>query len=227
MQVKSRCIAFVTLLLPPSRLKSWLLRQMLGYENSVSSDVLIQKEKANIQYLSRISRLLWVVLSTHDGIGNQNTTIRGKRGVTWRRVMFRLGMWSKITVGHLVDRTRSIEIGDYAMLAGCAGLYRMYRYPRATEGQSRALINGCIDIGDKVCIRSACVLRADVRISDAITVGAAFFVSRSLELLGMYVSQLLRYVGMDHLQVQYRYPDLKAKGLIERVVSKRLSAKSR
>jgi acetyltransferase-like isoleucine patch superfamily enzyme len=134
--------------------------------------------------------------------------------------MLKLGKYSKITSEHVVDCTRSITIGDYSIVAGCRSQFWTHGYLHAPEGLGRFRIDGAIHIGNNVYIGSACVFNAGVRVSDAITVGAASCVARSLDRPGLYVSQPLRYVELDYEQAASRNPEVQVEGLLERVVNK-------
>jgi len=208
MQIKHRLIAFITLFFPSGHLKNWLFRRM-GWQVGVN----------------RVTGPLWVVLCAYAGIGNHNTVLRSRAGITWGRAMFKLGIWSKRAVSHVVDCTRSVKIGDYAILAGGSNQPWTHGYLHAPQGLGRFRIDGSATIGDNCYFGSACVMNAGVRIADAITVGAASCVSRWLDRAGLFVSQPLRSLEMDYEEAQDRYPQVNVEGLFERVVIKHPTAK--
>ncbi|KFN47907.1 hypothetical protein N790_07090 [Arenimonas malthae CC-JY-1] len=154
-------------------------------------------------------------------IGSQNAILRAPRGVTWGRAIFRLGTWSKITVGHVIDCTRSVRLGDYSILAGRGSQVWTHGYLHAAEGIDRFRIDGSVTIGNNVYIGSGCVVNAAVKIGDAITVGSGATVSTSLRIAGLYVSQPLRMVELDYTTARQRHPQINVPGLVETVVHKR------
>lgn len=253
MRLNSTVTAFIGLVLPPCKPKIWLLRFLgweigagcqigfswvkvkrlrlqegarIGHGNFIVADALMLARSAYIGHLNRITGPLWLILSEHAGVGNQNKILRGRRGVTWGRAMLKLGIWSKITVGHIVDCTRNVSIGNYSILAGRNSQLWTHGYLHAPEGLDRFRIDGAIKIGNNVYVGSACVINAGIRIADAITIGAASCVARSLDKPGMYVSQPLRYIDLDYRQAMYRHPEVRVADLLERVVNKHPSAKS-
>lgn len=241
--------ALASLLIPPSAAKNWLLRSLgwkvasqcrigfswinsrhvelrgtnqIGHGNLIKTDVVLLGERSYIQHLNYISGPLLLVLDKCAAIGNQNRITRAKKGVSWGRAMFKLGEWSKITSGHCIDCTRSVSFGSYSILAGRGSQMWTHGYLHAAAGLDRFRIDGSIKVGNNVYVGSACVFNAGVRIADAITIGSASCVSRSLEHPGLYVSQALRFVELDYAQAAERHPAVRTEGLVERVVNKHL-----
>lgn len=252
MRLKSTVVGCLCLLFPPCRLKNWLLAILgwkiekncwvgfswisakrvrladgarIGHANVIMSDALLLEKKAYIGHLNRVTGPLWMVLDEQAGVGNQNKIVRAKRGVSWGHAICRLGKWSKITVDHVVDCTRSVTIGDYSILAGRGSQLWTHGYLHAPQGLGRFRIDGSIRIGNNVYIGSACVFNAGVRVSDAITVGAASCIARSLDVPGLYVSQPLRHIELDYEEAARRHPEVRVDGLVERVVNKHLPSK--
>lgn len=247
MRLRSALVGCFCLFVPPCKLKNWLLKIIgwqigrncrvgfswvnakrirladgarIGHANLVVTDALFLGEKAYIGHLNRVSGPLWLILDGCAGVGNQNTIVRAKHGVTWGRAIFRLGTWSKLTVGHMVDCTRSVIVGNYSTFAGRGSQIWTHGYLHSPEGLDRFRIDGSIRIGNNVYIGSACVFNAGVRIADAITIGASSCVARSLDVPGLYVSQPLRHIELDYEEAARRHPEVQVEGLVERVVNK-------
>ena len=247
MRIKPFFSSLVSLLTPPCKLKNTFLRLLgwevgegcvvgfsfvaagkvrlaahtrLGHGNLISIDAFLLSGKAHIGHFNFMFGPLILVLSECAAIGNKNRIRRAPKGITWGRAMLKLGKWSKITTEHVVDCTRSVIIGDYSTLAGCRTQLWTHGYLHAPSGLDRFRIDGSIRIGSNVYVGSACVLNAGVRVSDAITVGAASCVARSLDKPGLYVSQPLRYIELDYNEAARRHPDVRLDGLVERVVNK-------
>lgn len=245
--MKEIFVGFFCFLMPSSRFKNWLLSisgwqigkdcrigfswvsakrvrladgARIGHANLIMVDALFLGNNAYIGHFNRVTGPLWLVLDEQAGIGNQNKIVRAKHGVSWGHAICRLGKWSKITVEHVVDCTRSVTIGDYSILAGRGSQLWTHGYLHAPQGLDRFRIDGSIRIGNNVYIGSACVFNAGVRVADAITVGASSCIARSLEVPGLYVSQPLRHIELDYEEAARRHPEVQVEGLVERVVNK-------
>lgn len=248
MQVKSFIVGIICLVIPPCSLKNLLLKGMgwrigrncriglswiysnririsdgahIGHANIILTEAIFLKENSYIGHLNRVTGPLWLILNAHAGIGNQNIIVRGKRGVSWGRSIFKLGQWSKFTVKHVVDCTRSVIVGDYSTFAGRGSQVWTHGYLHAANGLERTRIDGSIRVGNNVYIGSACVLNAGIVISDAISIGAASCVSKSLLKTGMYVSQPLRHIALEYTEAANRHPQVSINGLVERVINKK------
>lgn len=247
MPLRTRLAACIALLVPPGGIKNWLLarcgwklergcrvgfswvrcsrvslgeRVRIGHGNVIESDALVMREGSYVAHFNRLRGPLWIVLQAHAGIGNQNTVTRVPRGIVWGRSMLKIGAWSKLTVGHFIDCTRSVKIGEYSILAGRGSQIWTHGYLHAPQGIDRFRVDGRVSIGSNVYVGSACVINAGVAIGDAITVGAATCVPHSIQTPGLYVSQPLRMVPLDYGQAQRRYPAVQVGGLVERVFNK-------
>lgn len=247
MRFKLICAGFASLILPPCGVKNAVLRLLgwqisagcklgfswvyadavrlaansrIGHGNFIFLQALLLSEGAYVGHFNRVAGPLFVVLAESAGIGNKNRVIRAKKGVTWGRAMLKLGRWSKITAEHVVDCTRSVIVGEYSTIAGCGSQLWTHGYLHAPIGLDRFRIDGSIKIGNNVYIGSASVVNAGVRIADAITVGSASCVARSLIRPGLYVSHALRHVELDYEQAAVRHRQVHVPGLVERVVKK-------
>ncbi|WP_131185416.1 acyltransferase [Stutzerimonas kirkiae] len=252
MRLKVFVTGFFCFILPPCEFKNWLLSvfgwQMgsncrvgfswistkrvrlangarVGHANLIVADALFLANNAYIGHLNRVTGPLWLVLDEQAGVGNQNKIVRAQNGVSWGHAICRLGKWSKITVEHIVDCTRSVTIGDYSILAGRGSQLWTHGYLHAPQGLGRFRIDGSIRIGSNVYIGSACVFNAGVHVADAITIGASSCVARSLDVPGLYVSQPLRHIELNYEEAARRHPEVQVEGLVERVVNKHSSIK--
>ncbi len=252
MRIKLLSASLVSLFIPPCKIKnvilhllgweiaagcklgfSWVYAETirlapnarLGHGNFISINAFMLAEKSYVGHFNSIVGPFFLVLSECAGIGNKNRVRRAQRGVTWGRSMLKLGKWSKITSEHFVDCTRSVIIGNYSTVAGYGSQLWTHGYLHAPQGLDRFRIDGPIRIGNNVYIGSACVFNAGVRVSDAITVGAASCIARSLDKPGLYVSQPLRYIELEYDEAARRHPEVRVDGLIERVVNKHLPSK--
>src|SRR5690606_315989 len=93
-------------------------RARIGHGNFIWVTSLLLKPLSTVQHLNRLSGPLYVALMDHSTVGNRNSILRGKYGVVWRRSIFKLGRFSKVTVHHTIDCTRPVKIGEYSILAG-------------------------------------------------------------------------------------------------------------
>ncbi len=250
--MKATLAASIALLIPPGAVKNWLLarcgwrlghgcrvgfswvrsprvrladRVRIGHGNVIESDALVMRENSYIAHLNRLRGPLWILLQAHAGIGNQNTVTRVARGIVWGRSMLKIGAWSKLTVGHFIDCTRSVKIGEYSILAGRGSQIWTHGYLHAPQGIGRFRVDGRVSIGSNVYVGSSCVINAGVAIGDAITVGAATCVPQSIETPGLYVSQPLRMLPLDYEQAQQRHPPVQVDGLVEPVFNKHPGAR--
>lgn len=248
MRLKFHISALVCLVVPPCRFKNWLLRfwgwklasssivghswinakyvdlrdcSRVGHGNIIIVKAVVLGNNAYIQHLNRVTGPLWLLLAERSAIGNQNIIKRGPKGVSWGKAVFKLGKYSKITAEHVIDCTRSVIIGEYSILAGRSSQIWTHGYLHAPSGLDRFRIDGSVHIGNNVYIGSACVINAGVRVANAITVGAASCVSRSIESSGLYVSQPLRFIDLDYYRAIERYSPVRSDDLVEKVVNKR------
>ncbi|WP_148046524.1 hypothetical protein [Pseudomonas vranovensis] len=246
--MKQVCASLLGLCLPASGLKNLILRALgwqigsgcrigfswiradsivlgervsIGHGNYIVCKSLVMRPASYIQYFNQVKGDIWVFLLANAALGNFNKVYRGRRGVTWGRAVFRLGIYSKITSRHTVDCTRSVRFGHYSILAGSASQIWTHGYMHAPEGLDRFRVDGSVRVGNNVYIGSMSVINAAVSISNGVTVGAASCVSKSLPKPGLYVAQPLRWIALDYEQAQTRHSKVQVKGLVERVYHKK------
>lgn len=248
MKLEITWAGLICLFLPPMRLKNQLLRYLgweishtcrigfswistkklkmlngsnIGHGNFLQPKSIFLSKGSGIGHLNKVTGPVRVILYDYAAIGNQNIITRGQEGVSWGGAMLKLGCWSKLTVGHVVDCTRSVIVGDFTTFAGRGTQIWTHGYIHAPEGRDRFRIDGSVRIGNNVYVGSSCVINAGVTVGKGITIGSASCVARSLYLPGLYVSQALRYVELDYNVAYEKYPELRIDGLVERVVHKR------
>jgi len=108
-----------------------------------------------------------LVLAEKGALGNGNKCYRSPIGVSYGTSVLKLGVLSKITGNHRIDCTRSVIIGDFAILAGHNSQLWTHAYYHDTTGPGRFRLDGDIEIGNNVYIGSGCIVNCGVKISDA------------------------------------------------------------
>ena len=81
--------------------------------------------------------------------------------------------------------------------AGVRTQFWTHGFVHAEKGLDRALVVGKIIVGDNVYIGSGSVVTCGVRIADAVTLGVATSVVKSLDKPGLYAAQPLRWFDRD------------------------------
>lgn len=172
----------------------------IGHFNWIDLRRLAMRHGASIGAMNTIKRAMSIRLADHASIGNRNAIIRGWSPSPVEPALLRLGVWSKLTSEHYVEMTRSICLGDYSTIAGVRTQFWTHGFVHAEKGFDRYLVVGKIYIGDNVYIGSGSVVTCGVRIANAVTVGVASSVVKSLEQPGLYAAQPLRYFDRNSTQ---------------------------
>jgi acetyltransferase-like isoleucine patch superfamily enzyme len=147
--------------------------------------------------MNTIKRGMSLMFAENGSIGNRNVILRGWSPSPVEPALLRLGVWAKITSEHYVEMTRSVRLGDYATVAGVRTQFWTHGFVHAEKGLDRALVVGKIIVGDNVYIGSGSVVTCGVRIADAVTLGVATSVVKSLDKPGLYAAQPLRWFDRD------------------------------
>jgi len=192
----------------------------IGHFNIIKCDVLELGAKAYFGKFNAVTGSMIINLMERAAIGNFNILSRGPLGVTYGKAIFQLGILSKLTSFHKVDLTRSIIVGDYTTFAGQASQIWTHGYYHHRTGAGRFRVDGEIYIGNNVYIGSACLINQGIRIADGITVGSNSTISKSLIKPGLYVSQPLRFIESDPLEVEKRLKRVIADNLTDIVYEK-------
>ena len=193
---------------------------IIGNFNAFFNERLVLEESVKIGYLNFFKGPFDLMLEDFSAIGNKNYFTRGKKGVTYGNSELKLGTWTKITVGHHLDLTRSILFGEYSILAGIRSQLWTHGYYHAESGKERVRIDGSINIGDNVYVGSGCIINPGVNIANAIHVGSGTVVSKTLTAPGMYVGQGLRHIKKDLEMVKKALTKVEDDHLIETVYTK-------
>lgn len=169
----------------------------IGNFNLVLCNTLKMEKGSYIGSLNIVKGPINVHLSEKSAIGNRNLIKRSNAPVTYGQAHLRIGIFSKITVSHLIDCTRSVEIGDYSILAGANTQIWTHGYYHYPEGPGRYRIDGEVKIGNNVYVGSRCTFNLGVHVSNGITIGSNTSISKSLKTPGLYVSQPLRFIDTN------------------------------
>jgi len=192
----------------------------IGHLNLLLNDSLFLQEYANIGYLNILKGPFSLRLKKRAALGNKNYLTRAKIGITYGKSVLTLGELTKITTSHHLDLTRSIEIGDFSILAGIRSQMWTHGYYHADQGKDRIRIDGEIQIGNNVYIGSGCIFNPGIEVSDSIHIGGGSVVSKSLTEKGMYVGQGLRYISNDLDRIKPKLKKVDGFDLLEQVYAK-------
>ncbi|WP_445386344.1 acyltransferase [Robiginitalea sp. IMCC44478] len=196
-------------------------RVQIGHLNLVLNKSLELDEKCKIGYLNILKGPFEVRMKKNAAIGNKNYFTRAPLGVSYGKSTLFLGEWTKITVGHHLDLTRSVRFGNYSILAGLGSQLWTHGYYHADEGLDRIRIDGSIQVGDNVYIGSSVIFNPGVKVGSRIHIGAGAVISKDLKEPGMYVNQSLRYLDNNLEKVKTRLIPVKEEHLIENVYRKK------
>lgn len=223
------CIVFC--LFPHSRLKIFLLK-FLGYKVDYKSRIGISFISVNSLELdqSKIGNFNWIHVNTikldqYSEIGRMNiikgpidvrlgaSSAVGRLNKIYRawpnsglvESQFELGIWSKITVDHYLDCTRSIRFGDYSTLAGRSSQLWTHGYFHSEEGLDRIRIDGKIYIGNNVYIGSSCFFNPGVNVTDSVHIGGNSAISKNISAPGMYVNAPLRKIDINYAGIKSKF----------------------
>lgn len=192
----------------------------LGHFNYISCENLKMEEGSSIGSLNIIKGPIKIFMSGNSAIGNRNLIKRASPPVTYGESSLILGFLSKITASHLIDCTRTVEIGDYSILAGASTQIWTHGYYHYPKGPGRYRIDGEVKIGNNVYVGSRCTFNLGVTISDGISIGSNSGVSKSLEKPGLYVSQPLRYIDTNAEEAKRKLVKIENYTLCEEVFEK-------
>lgn len=183
----------------------------IGRFNVITARRLIMRKAANIGHLNWVSGGLSISLGTNGAIGHLNIVNSGGPLGTASRAQLRIGDFSKITTGHLVNVGESISLGNFTTIAGYGSQLWTHGFVHMTEGLARAEVRGRITIGNNVYVGTHCTIQAGVVIENAVSVGAGATVAKSLLEPGTYVPPPLIHLA--------RSPEQRIAALEQRVTS--------
>ena len=192
----------------------------IGHFNLIRNNQCSLGDHCKIGYLNILKGPFDLKLDEYAAIGNKNYLTRGPAGVTYGDSKLHLGIWTKITVKHHLDLTRSITFGNYSILAGLGSQLWTHGYYHADEGLDRIRIDGPIEVGDNVYVGSSVIFNPGVSIGSKIHIGAGTVISKNLTEPGMYVNQGLRFIENDMEKVKSKLRPIEDDQLIEQVYTK-------
>lgn len=196
----------------------------IGHFNSIRIDNLSLGNGAYIEKYNNLKGPFDLVLHTNAALGTRNKAYRAPLGVTYDKAVLSLGQLSKITANHRIDLTCSVRLGDFTTVAGHDTQLWTHGYVHDKSGPGRFRIDGEIVIGNNVYIGSRCIINLGVTIVDKVVVGAGACVSKSLERVGTYVNQPLRFIeSAENEDARTKYQRLNQSGLEEEVYRKKTS----
>ena len=178
----------------------------IGHFNLIIVDSLVMKKESRIGHLNFIKGGFDVLMDEKSSIHNLNKI--SSIAVLYESVCLHLRRNARIGVSHLLDLTSSITIGENSMLAGADTQIWYVR------------VDGEVHIGSNCYIGARCTILPNVFIGNAITVGAATCVSKSLKNKGAYVSP-----PVIHLDYSFDEAVLKLKGreMMSRIYKKQIT----
>jgi acetyltransferase-like isoleucine patch superfamily enzyme len=165
----------------------------IGHLNFIRVRRLILHPRADINRANIANGPLALHLLESASIGNRNKITRGSSPdvVCWgASLVLRRG--ARLTADHLVDCTRSVDVGEYSIVAGSGSQLWTHGYVHHAHGPGRYRIDGPIRIGHNVYLGSRCIVNLGVSIAASSTVGAGTVVSRSIDGAGLYVGASMR-----------------------------------
>lgn len=192
----------------------------IGHLNLILNKKVELKKNARIGYLNVLKGPFNLLLEKSAAIGNKNYITRGRLGVTYGESTLKLGVLTKVTVGHHLDLTQSIKFGDYSILAGIKSQMWTHGYVHASKGADRFRVDGGIEIGNNVYIGSGCIFNPGVKIYNEIHLGAGSVISKDIEEKGMYVNQPLRLIKQDYDMVKEKLTKIE-EDIVEAVYKKK------
>lgn len=192
----------------------------IGHFNYIKINSLELKESAYIGSFNICRGPFSILLKKRAAIGRSCLIRRSRLGVTYGKSELVLGELSKLTAYHFVDLTKSIVFGDFSTLAGIRSQLWTHGYVHAPTGPDRFRVDGEITIGNNVYIGSGVIINPGVTVADAINIGGGATVAKSLEEVGMYVSQPLRKIDKDYNSIMVGLSEVMEEGLLEKVYEK-------
>lgn len=192
----------------------------IGHFNFIYCQSLKMEEGSYIGALNLIKGPMKIIMAASSGIGNRNLIKRASPPISYGDSYLKLGYLSKITASHLIDCTRTVEIGEYSILAGASTQIWTHGYYHYPTGPKRYRIDGEVTIGNNVYVGSRCTFNLGVKISDGITIGSNSSISKSLEKPGLYVSQPLRYIETNAEEAKMKLVKIDKYKICEEVFEK-------
>lgn len=192
----------------------------IGWGNVVWVRRLVLRDGARIGRTNYLRGPFSLALGRGSEVGNRNVVTRARGGVSYGPARFRLGSYSKITSGHMIDCMRSVSFGERSILAGKGSQLWTHGYVHTPSDRSRARVDGGISVGDDVFIGSMCCVSPGIRIHNAVTIGSLSSVARPIDEAGLYVSAPLRRLATTPEERLGRLERVEEPDLVEPVYRK-------
>lgn len=192
----------------------------IGWFNFIRCRRLVMRQGSYLGRFNQIRGPISVHLAERGAIGNGNVIRRAEYPVTYGPSRLRLGVGSKITVGHFLDCTKSIEFGARVTVAGRGSQFWTHGYYHLPRGAGRFRVDGTILVEDDVYIGSMVLFSYGARVAEGSVIGAQVVVTKSLE-RGMYVNQPLRQLPLDQEAMLSKLRRVAVQGLEDSVYERR------
>jgi len=184
-----RLWAFVMLVLPPS-LRAQVGRLVLGWDIDptahIGRSLLLVRHvsmgpESNIGSFNVIRGLEELRLAKGASIATRNfiqahPVARQVLDSSEHQPCLILGEWAKVTVGHEIDCTDRVEIGDHAGLVG----YRCQILTHSLNLARDVQTTGPVEIGERSGVMSGCILLSGTRVPARCIVSAGSVVTTKL-----------------------------------------------
>lgn len=184
----------------------------LGDNCQIKSFNLIRIKNLSLKSDSKIKYLNLIKGNFNLNIGEKATINRSCHIVSRldniNETTLNIGNHTIIGVGHMLDMTDNISLGNNSILAGIRSELWTHSFYHPSSCLIHWQINGSINIGNNVYIGSSCILCAGISIEDNITLGAGSIVSKSLNERGLYVNQALRHIDFIPEESIERYKEI-------------------
>lgn len=176
----------------------------IGHFNLIIVDSLVMKKESRIGHLNFIKGGFDVLMDEKSSIHNLNKI--SSIAVLYESVCLHL--------------RRNARIGENSMLAGADTQIWTHSFYFEETGMGYVRVDGEVHIGSNCYIGARCTILPNVFIGNAITVGAATCVSKSLKNKGAYVSP-----PVIHLDYSFDEAVLKLKGreMMSRIYKKQIT----
>lgn len=170
----------------------------VGHFNIIACKQISIGDKGHIGHLNIIKGNLILNMEHNADIQNQNKISNlNNQNLSPNKSILYLKHDARIGVGHILDLTESITIGSYTVLAGLGSQIWTHAFYYSQNSSKRIRVDASVEIGNCCYIGSRVIICSGVIIGNSITVGAGCCVSKSLNDVGLYVNQPLRFIHFE------------------------------
>jgi len=164
----------------------------IGHLNLLACRKILLRHRARVGSLNFIRGPIALCIAEKGWIANRNQATRARPPVVKGPARLRIGRGAGVTTGHRIDCTASVNLGEYAILAGSGTQVWTHGYVHEITGPGRYRIDGAVSIGRNVYVGARCLFNLGVTVCDGAIVGAGVVVSRSLLTPSMFVGAAMR-----------------------------------